>query len=369
MEPKKKEDGIMITIGVDFHKKTSSYRFLDEKGIPIKRCKLPNDPDVIKRLLSSLPGEKQLAMEATRSWGLFYECVKDHVDHFYLGHPKKMKAITNSETKNDNTDADAIAKLTYSGFLPKAHVSSIDIRQLRSLVRYRSYLVNQRRSVRNQVHSIIDRNVWPCHKPASFKNIFCKRGRQWLDQLSLPERERFILDQCLQKFDHLNKEIQNVETYIKSQEHELPGVKYLKTVPGFRTSVVNLYCVLVETSDIKRFRKAKGFAYYAGFIPRERSSGEKKTMGRLVKGSNMHLRTAIIESTLSAIRVDKGLQSYYKQVKARRGSGAAIISTARKLSYAIYHVLKEQREYKQHEFEIPVAACHPTSAMRIIIRK
>lgn len=356
----------MITIGVDFHKKTSSYKFLDEKGNAIKRYKLVNDPDLIRNLLSSYPGEKQLAMEATRSWGLFYECVKEHVDHFYLGHPKKMKAITTSETKNDNTDADMIAKLTYSGFLPKAHVSSTDIRQLRSLVRHRGYLVNQRRSIRNQVHSVIDRNVWHCYKPKSFKNLFCNRGRKWVSQLPLHERERFILDQCLRKFDQLNEQISEVESYIKSQEHDLDGAKYLRTVPGFKTSTVNLYCVLVETSDINRFRKAKGYAYYAGFIPKERSSGDKQAKGRLVKGANMHLRTAIIESTLAAIRIDKGLRSYYKQVKARRGSGPAIISTARKLCYAIYHVLKEQRAYQAHKFELPAAACHSSSTLRII---
>lgn len=353
----------MITIGVDFHKQTSSYRLLDEEGKPLKRYKFNNDPDIIRDFLLSIPGEKQLAMEATRSWGLYYECVKDHVDYFYLGHPKKMKAITESETKNDKTDADMIAKLAYSGFLPKAHVSSITVRQLRSLVRYRGYLVNQRRSVRNQVHSLIDRNVWPCQKPGSFKNIFCKRGLKWMQELSLHERERFILDQCLQKFHQLNEQITAVELYIQSQEHDMPGVKYLRTVPGFWTSVVNLYCVLVETSDISRFRKAKGFAYYAGLIPKERSSGDKQITGRLVKGANMHLRTAIIESTLAAIRVDKGLRAYYEQVKDRRGSGPAIIATARKLSYAIYHVLKEQRAYKPENALPPVAACHPPSVL------
>ncbi|MBF0494560.1 MAG: transposase, partial [Candidatus Omnitrophica bacterium] len=216
----------MITIGVDFHKRTSSYRVLDEKGKPVKRCKLDNDPEIIRTFISSIPGEKQLAMEATRSWGLYHDCVNDLVDHFYLGHPKKMNAITKSEIKNDNTDADMIARLTYANFLPKAHVSSLNIRQLRSLVRYRGYLVNQRRSVRNQIHSLIDRNIWLCHKPGSFKDIFCKRGREWLKQLALHERERFILDQCLKQFDQLSERITEVELYIKTQDVHLPGIQY-----------------------------------------------------------------------------------------------------------------------------------------------
>lgn len=351
----------MITIGVDFHKKTSSYHVLDEQGKLIMRNKLNNEPKSIINFLDSIEGTKQLSMEATRSWGLYHDLVKDHVDQFNLGHPKKMKAISSSERKNDSTDAEIIARLTQSDFLPKAHATPLNIRQIRSLVRYRGYLVNQRRSIRNQVHSIIDRNVWHCQKPQSFKNIFCKRGIEWVKNLELPKRERFILNKCLVIFNEIQNHILEIEQFIKKQESDLPGLTWLRTVPGFRSSNVNVYCVLVETSDITRFNKAKGYAYYAGFTPKERSSGDKQFTGRLIKGANMHLRTAIIESTLSAIRVDKGLRAYYLQVKTRRGSGPAIVATARKLSYAIYHVLKEQRSYRPFTLNSPAAACHPTS--------
>ncbi len=76
----------------------------------------------------------------------------------------------------------------------------------------------------------------------------------------------------------------------------------------------------------------------------------------------MHLRTALIEATLAAIRADKGLKTYYKKVKLSRGSGPAIIATARKLASAIYWVLKDQRAYV-HENDInpPAAACHPSA--------
>lgn len=359
----------MITIGVDFHKRTSSYKFLDEHGNSIKRCKLVNDPVLIRELLTSVHGPKQLAMEATRSWGLFHECVKDHVDQFHLGHPKKMKAITESETKNDKTDADMIARLTHSGFLPKAHVSSLNTRQLRSLVRFRGHLVNQRRAIRNQIQTLLDRNVWLSQRPQSFKSPLCKRGRLWLEQLQLPERERFILDQCLDNLDHLNNKISNMELYIQKQEHDMPGLTHLRTVPGFRISVVSVYCVLAEISDINRFRNAKGFAHYAGLIPREYSSGDKHRTGRLIKGANLCLRTTIIESTLAAIRSDKGLRAYYLKVKARSGSGDAIVATARKLSYAIYHVLKEQRSYRPELEQPSAAACHPFSVSRKICAK
>jgi len=353
----------MLTIGVDFSKKSSVYRVLDAKGQWVAGRKIENRPEFIHAFLDELAGPKQLALEATRNWGLYYECVKEHVDRFYLGHPKKMKAITQSETKNDSNDAQMIARLTYSGFLPQAYVCDLDMRQLRSLLRFRHFLVDQRRSIRNQVQTLLDRNLWPHERPGSFKDPFCRRGLQWLRALALPERERFILDQALTSFEHLSAQIGRLEEFLQTQTFDLPGLPWLRTVPGFRRSQVNALVVLTEVADIRRFRKADHLIHYAGLIPRERSSGDKHRTGRLVKEANLHLRRAFLESTLAAIRAQSGLKAYYQSVKTRAGSGAGIVATARKLASAVYWVLKEQRPYRPEKVFVlsPAAACHPAT--------
>ena len=337
----------MLTIGVDFSKRFSVYSVLDENGSRIKRAKVINDPKLIHDFfVHILPkGPKELAMEATRNWGLYYETVNPYVEHFYLGHPLKMRAITQSETKNDKNDADLIAQLTQSGFLPKAHVASSDTRQLRSLLRFRSFLVGQRRSIRNQVSTLIDRNLWPTETPKSFKNLFCQKGLLWLKELSLPERERFILNQCLDSFKELSEKIKAIECFVQEQSIHLDGLEYLRTVPGFRKSKTHLYSVLLEIDTITRFPKARSLAHYAGLVPREYSSGDKHRRGHLVKQANLNLRQAILESVFGAMLKDKALKIYYQSIKTRAGSGAAIIATARKLCFAIYHVLKDKRDY------------------------
>lgn len=347
------------TIGVDYHKRTSSYCVLNAQGERIKRCTLPNEKEVVKNFLLSHKEPVCLAMEATRSWSLYYDFVKPYVKEFELGHPKKMKAISESETKHDKHDAQVIAELSHMGYLPQAHVSSEHIRTIRDVVRYRGTLIEQRRSIKNMIHALIDRTVWLEDRPKSFKNVFCKRGIQWLESLSLAPKQKFILSDLLHNYEHINQMIRTVEGYIGTFHDELPLMQHLRTVPGFRTGGINTVVVLSETSDISRFKKVKGFVRYAGLIPREHSSGGKISRGRLVKEANMHLRTALIESTLAAIRVDKGLQAYYKSVKQRSGSSAAIVATARKLATAIYFVLKEQRPYFPHPVTVPpVAACH-----------
>lgn len=350
----------MITIGVDFHKRTSSYCVLDEKGKRVKRCKFENRPELIEEFLRALPGPKKLAMEATRNWGLFYETVKPHVDHFLLGHPKKMKAITESETKHDQKDAEVIGRLAASGFFPQAHASSSSTRELRSVLRFRHFLVKERAAIRNQTQILLDRNLWPCQRPASFKNIFCKRGLAWLQSVSLPLRERFILDRLIHTYQQLTEKIKDFETFINQQASDLSGIEYLRTVPGLKKSKVHLFVVLLEIDNIQRFHKARHLAHYAGLIPSEHSSGDQHRTGRLVKGANQFLRLALIESTFGALRGDRALKQYYQSVKERRGSGAAIVACARKLSYAVYHVLKDQVPYQFHP---PVTAKGPSAIL------
>jgi transposase len=173
----------------------------------------------------------------------------------------------------------------------------------------------------------------------------------------LPERERFILNECIDDFVILTRKIVSVEAFIERQALDFPGLQYIRSVPGFRYSNVNVYTVLLEIDTINRFSKARRLAHYAGLIPAEDSSAEHHRKKGLVK-ANMYLRTALLESALAAIRLDRGLKAYYKSVKARCGSGPAIVAVARKLCYAIFCVLKEQRAYRPESSHPSAADCH-----------
>jgi len=322
----------------------------------ITQCKLENTPDNIKQFLNKWPQPKQLAMEATYNWGLYFDTTETYVDRFMLGHPAKMRAITESESKCDRHDAKAIAHLAMIGYLPKAYIPTKEARDLRSLVRLRSFFIRQRVAIRNKTQALLDRNIWPSERPPSFKNIYCKRGIKWMKELNLPVKERFILDELLKSFEQLNIQIQTVDSYVETTACDMPAVKCLRTVPGLRNSKIHLYTILFEIDDVQRFPRARDLIRYAGLIPSEHSSGEKQRTGHLIQRANHALRTALIESAFSAVLADKHLKAYYRQTKERNNSSAAIVACARKLGYAIYHVLKEQRAFRPFP---PVAAPGP----------
>ena len=336
----------MYTIGCDLSKKTSNFAVLNPEGILTQEIKLQNERKKILDWIRSIPGPKELTFEATFNWPLVYELMKEEVNQIHLAHPKKTRIIGEAEIKNDRLDASILARLTRSGFLPEAYTAPQDIRELRSLLRFRCQLVWKRTRIKNETHALIDRRLFPSEKPFGLKSLFSQKGLSFLKELKLPIPERFILDELLSQLQEVNRHLDRLEAFIAKQPLPNPrDFRWLRTVPSMKGKVVYLI-VLAEIGTIHRFPSASALIHYGGLIPRERASGEKRYRGRLVKERNLFLQQALLEAVTGACRQDKGLHAYYQHVKKRAGSSAARIATARKLLRCIYGVLKEQRVYR-----------------------
>jgi hypothetical protein len=75
-------------------------------------------------------------------------------------------------------------------------------------------------------------------------------------------------------------------------------------------------------------------------VPRVSQSNETDNRGRITKRGNRLLRSTLVQCTLVAVRYSPYLKSFYNRIKDRRGTGKAIIATARKLLTIIYDTLK-----------------------------
>ena len=94
----------MVTIGADVHLKTTTFSVRNAEGERIVRQKVMNERDILLNFVRQFPDEKQFSMEAGYTWPLFYDLFKGEVDEFHLLHPKKLKAIIDSQSKNDAND-------------------------------------------------------------------------------------------------------------------------------------------------------------------------------------------------------------------------------------------------------------------------
>lgn len=336
----------MVTIGQDAHLKTSTMTVLDEDGNKLRRKRLNNDPEELLSFIRGIPGPRRLAMETCYNWPVFYELFKNDVEEFHLLHAQRLKSIIDSQAKTDGHDSDEIAYLVHSGRpLSRSHVADLQTRSFRRLLRTRVSFSLDIIRIKNQVHAIVNAHTFYSQRPKNFKDLFCKRGLEYLQGLFLPAQDRFILERLLEKKAELECRRAEFDQYIQSLDFHAQDLQWLRTVPGMNGALLK-YIVLSEIDNVGRFRHAKGLVAYCGLIPKERSSGDKTRKGHLRTQCNQFLRWAMIQAVLPAIRQDKALRAYYQKVKERKNSSAARIATARILLKAIYHVLKEQRPYR-----------------------
>ena len=85
---------------------------------------------------------------------------------------------------------------------------------------------------------------------------------------------------------------------------------------------------------------------YAGLVPSTYASGGKVRHGRITK-CGAWLRYVLVEAAHHQVNCTKkkGLAPYYAAMKARKGSSAAAVATARKLAAVVWRVLTDKRAY------------------------
>lgn len=93
--------------------------------------------------------------------------------------------------------------------------------------------------------------------------------------------------------------------------------------------------------DVKDFADEDKLASYFGIVPRVKDSNQTQHHGAITKRGSQLGRLVLVQCTLTAKRYSPYLKQYYERIKERRGSGKAIIATARKFLGIIYRTLKQ----------------------------
>jgi transposase len=129
----------------------------------------------------------------------------------------------------------------------------------------------------------------------------------------------------------------------RAQEWQRPG----QQGPGHQTrtgiegiSDTGATLVLTTIGHVADFKAEKARASSFGIVPRVYQSHQTLHDGRLTNRGNEIARTALVQSTVVAIRYSPSLRAFDEPVKARRGSGKAISATSRKLRGIIDDTLK-----------------------------
>jgi transposase len=282
----------------------------------------------------SLRAEDELAVEATGNVRWFVEQIRPLVSRLVIVNPSQFEVIRKSVKKTDRHDARALAKFLQKDLLPESRLKDKSAAQMESLCQTRQKLVQLRTSLINKIHAL-HRGRGIESKKSEFnseKGLKAALNREW------EALERVELEVIISQIRSLDEGIKRIEKQIAESGREMEGYRNLKSIKGIgERSAAILLSVIGEVKD---FEKEEKLASYFGIVPRVSNSNETINHGRITKRGSKLGRTTLVQCTLVAIKYSDYLRSYYTKKKSQKGSGKAIIATARKFLGIIYRMLK-----------------------------
>ena len=120
------------------------------------------------------------------------------------------------------------------------------------------------------------------------------------------------------------------------------------TIPG--CGEICSWTIRAYTDDIRRFASPKKYASFAGLAPWVQNSNETIHHGSITKRGPKELRTAMVQVVMGLRRMKEKtlfwrLMQRYEGMKKSKGSGKAIIATARKIAVIIWNMLTKDVEF------------------------
>lgn len=314
---------VTVYVGLDYHKDSIQVCVMDSSGKILVNRSCSNRAEAVVALVAPYGLDVHAAIEAcSGAANLADELATQHGWIINLAHPGYVARMKQTPDKTDWADARVIADLVRVGYLPKVWLAPADVRQLRTLTRYRQQLVNERRNAKLRVTALLrDARV---AEPGTRR--WGKAWRHWLTTAEgLGSEGRWVVDRLVAELARLAEAIMEVERRLTQVTADDPVVAQLLTLSG--VGPVTAWTLRAEIGRFDRFNTGKQMSRYCGLSPRNASSGQRQADAGLIKAGNEHVRATIIEAAHRLIRYDprwKALASTMRQA----GKPACVIAAA-----------------------------------------
>ena len=248
--------------------------------------------------------------------------------------PTQFKVITHSVKKTDPNDARLLALYLAKDLLPEVRMKDKTQAQIASLTQTRDTMVKLRTALKNKVNNICSAYGVNLNR----ESLASEKGLRAVGQMPFDALVHVELKIIVDQIRSLNQSIAELEKVIGEEGQKLDGHKNLTSIKGIGKLSGGILLSII--GDIGDFADEGKLAAYFGIVPRVSNSNETERSGRITKRGTKLGRTTLIQCALIAQRYSPYLKTYFEKMKARRGSGKAIVALARKFLGIIYRTLK-----------------------------
>lgn len=327
---------------IDLHSNNNMVVVIDHEDKVLFRRRLPND---LVTVLSALEPYRDrlfgVAVESTFNWYWMVDGLIESGYRAMLVNTSRVKQYSGLKHKNDEDDALWLAHLMRLGILPTGYIYPRKQRAVRDLLRKRSQLVRHRTTHVLSIQSNYNRNLG-----TQLKANDIRRSDRYLGEI---EQEDILL--AVQSSHHviraLDEQIKRIEKRVRGQIRLTPEYEYLLTVDGIG-DILGL-TIMLETGDIKRFRKVGNYASYCRCVNSEYRSNDKKKGEGNGKNGNKYLSWAFIEAANFAKRHNQKAKRFYRRKAAKNNEVVATKALAHKIARACYYIIRDQVPFDENK--------------------
>ena len=325
----------------DQHREQIAFDALDTATGEVSRGRIrPADRQSFRRWLGRWRGrEIEAALEATTGWRFMVEELRAVGAEVHLAEPAETSALRGPKkrAKTDRQDARRLRELLQAGRVPESWIAPVHILELRSKVRLRHTLIQERGTWQQRIQAQLYHHGVPRRR-----QLLVGERRAWLEALELPDAARRQIQVALAMIDSVNEQLGPLDRELRALARRQPGCRALMAHYGI--GEITAVTILAELGDAGRFSSSRHAVRYAGLDITVSESDRKRSPGHLSRQGPPTLRWALFEAAQVARRTGSPDHDYYGESKQRLGPNRACLSIARKLLKRAYHTLRELGE-------------------------
>lgn len=339
----------MEIIGLDLHKRESQLCMRAEDGRITER-RIVTSRERFTAVLGRRPAARILLEATTES-----EWVAQHLES--LGHEvivadpnfAPMYATRSRRSKTDRRDARTLMDACATGVYRPAHRLSARRRHVRAELAVRDTLVRTRARGIALAKTLVRRDG--LRVPSSTS----RTALAHIAALPLSKTLRAELAPLAHVIGSVTEQIAGLDQRLAALVASDPTVGLLTSAPY--VGAVTAAAFVATIDDVARFRGAHDLEAYLGLVPSERSSGERRRLGRLTKAGNSRVRWLLVEAGWGILRSKSpetaALRAWGLRIAARRGKRIAAVALARRLAGILFAMWRDHAPYDARKIRLP----------------
>lgn len=326
-----------IVMGLDVHREQITFDALDTDTGEVRRGRIrPADRCTVRQFLRQFEGRNvEAALEATTGWRFLVEELRAAGAVAHLAEPAETRTLRGRKrrAKTDRLDARHLRDLLLEGRLPESWIPPEHLLELRSKVRLRKTLVDERTAWQQRIHAQLFH-----HGAPRFPGLLAAERRSRIAELDLPEAARLQIETAYSLIDRITEQLRPLEEELRSFARRQAGCRALRQHYG--VGELTSVAILAELGDSRRFSSSRHAVRFAGLDVTVDESDQRRAPGKLSHQGSPVLRWALFEAAQSACRPGSPDHDYYVATSARLSPKRATLSVARKLARRVHHTLR-----------------------------